>query len=177
MTEKALYAQFDKTGFNILADSRDPKIKITYSTTTPESAEVGDFEDTGFEDEEGVRMFPDEYDALDLIDSLPNEIQANLLGDALEAPFEIQVQRAAELLNRDPAFQSKAIIYNAIKFLRNKYAVEASSSQFHPGIWYSTSWETVNYKTGEDKQNSFHLYGFTPEEEKAIYDGWKAKTR
>lgn len=38
------------------------KIKITYDITTPESAEIGDFEETGWENEEGVSIEPDEFD-------------------------------------------------------------------------------------------------------------------
>lgn len=46
-------------------------IKITYETITPESAEEGDVADSGWIDEEGVDMEPDEIDldeGLDVID-------------------------------------------------------------------------------------------------------------
>lgn len=39
-----------------------PKITITFQVLTPESAEHGDYEETGWIDDEGVDMTPDEYD-------------------------------------------------------------------------------------------------------------------
>jgi hypothetical protein len=54
------------------------------------------------------------------------------------------------------------------KWLRNKGVIEGSSSHFHPGIWY-TSEGDINYRTGAETQRSFHLEGFTPEEEEAIF--------
>jgi hypothetical protein len=41
---------------------RDPRITITFARTTPESTEQGDFSETGWIDEEGVSMLPDEFD-------------------------------------------------------------------------------------------------------------------
>ena len=40
----------------------DKIITTTYQTVTPESAEEGDFEDQGWEDEEGESMLPDKWD-------------------------------------------------------------------------------------------------------------------
>jgi hypothetical protein len=37
-------------------------IRTTYTVVTPESAEVGDYAETGWIDEEGTAMEPDEYD-------------------------------------------------------------------------------------------------------------------
>jgi hypothetical protein len=39
-----------------------PKITTTYQVITPESAAEGDYEETGFIDEEGQDMEPDEFD-------------------------------------------------------------------------------------------------------------------
>lgn len=39
-----------------------PRITTTYAVTTPESAAMGDHEETGWEDEEGVSMIPDTFD-------------------------------------------------------------------------------------------------------------------
>jgi hypothetical protein len=39
-----------------------PRIQVSFSRTTPESAENGDFSETGWIDEEGVNMTPDETD-------------------------------------------------------------------------------------------------------------------
>jgi hypothetical protein len=41
---------------------KNRRIRISYSITTPESAEQGDYAEHGWEDEEGVSMEPDEFD-------------------------------------------------------------------------------------------------------------------
>jgi hypothetical protein len=107
-----------------------PRITITFSRTTPESAEQGDFSESGWIDEEGVDMAPDEFD------------------------------REEGLTATD----------KAAKYLYDEGATEASSSQFHPGLWYSSGWSTVNYRTGEEEERNFHLVGFTEEQEREVYD-------
>lgn len=65
---------------------------------------------------------------------------------------------------------SESIVEQAAKFLKGEYATNPSSAPgFHPGIWYSTEYEVIDYGTGEEEERSFHLEGFTPEEEKAIW--------
>jgi hypothetical protein len=107
-----------------------PRITITFSRTTPESVEQGDFSESGWIDEEGVDMVPDEFD------------------------------REEGLTATD----------KAAKYLYDEGATEASSSQFHPGLWYSTDWSTINYQTGEEEERNFHLVGFTEEQEHEVYD-------
>jgi len=46
-------------------DREPPRITTTYSIITPESAEHGDVEEEGWEDEEGVEFIPDEQDTED----------------------------------------------------------------------------------------------------------------
>ena len=108
----------------------DKRIRITYSRTTPESAEQGDFSETGWINQEGEDMTPDLYD--------------------IE--------------------EGKTAVDKAVEFLKNEGVIEPSSSDFHPGNWYSTEWQNVDMRTGEDEERSYHLVGFTPEEEKEIYD-------
>ncbi len=38
------------------------RIRISFDVVTPESAEHGDFAETGWEDEEGIEIAPDELD-------------------------------------------------------------------------------------------------------------------
>jgi hypothetical protein len=64
----------------------------------------------------------------------------------------------------------ESIVHQAVRFLTHEGAIEASSSFFHPKIWYSTEFSTVDYATGEEEERSFHLDGFTPAQERAIYD-------
>lgn len=57
----------------------------------------------------------------------------------------------------------------AAKWLLDKGAnYEASSSHFHPGIWYSSQPEG-DFATASETTYSFHLEGFTPEEEEKIF--------
>jgi hypothetical protein len=64
----------------------------------------------------------------------------------------------------------------AVKFLQDNGGSEPSSSQFNYGVWYSTPDSDHNndyFTKGIEKYYSFHLKGFTPEEEKAIFDKMK----
>ena len=61
-------------------------------------------------------------------------------------------------------------VEHAINWLNEKGQLHASSSQFHPGIWYSTSDE------GEGQYDAvtnygFHLDGFDDAEQQAVYNG------
>ena len=107
----------------------DKKIVTTYQTTTPESLENGDYAESGFLDEDGVSMIPDQFDDI-------------------------------------------TIIEKSVEFLKDNYAYETSSSGFHIGIWYSATGEE-DYSTGEITYYSYHLEGFTEDEE---YEIWKLMT-
>jgi len=61
-------------------------------------------------------------------------------------------------------------VTKAVKFLGEKVP-EVSASFFHPGVWYSEREE--NMRTGGSTERTFHLKGFTPEEEEAVYAGVK----
>jgi hypothetical protein len=57
----------------------------------------------------------------------------------------------------------------AVAFLEREGATEPSGSTWYPHLWYS--WpdaSTVDWATGEDEMRSYHLDGFTEEEERAI---------
>lgn len=56
----------------------------------------------------------------------------------------------------------------ATRWLWDHGVVEPSSSDFHPGVWY-TSCEDRDMTTGAITTRSFHLEGFTPEEEQKIF--------
>lgn len=111
-------------------------IDITFSRTTPESAEAGDFSETGYEDE-GISLEPDEYDREEGL-----------------TPVDL-----------------------AVKFLKNEGATQPSSSHFHKGIWYSTDWDVVSYRTGEEEERSFHLKGFSEREEHEVFDAMTRRRR
>jgi hypothetical protein len=53
---------------------------------------------------------------------------------------------------------------------RDAGAVEASSWPSMSGrVWYTESDPAVDFRTGTERRRSFHLYGFTPREERAIF--------
>jgi hypothetical protein len=117
-------AQLDTLKFD-----KNRRIRISYSITTPESAEHGDYAEHGWEDEEGVSVEPDQFD---------------------REEGKTAVDMTVDLFNR-------------------KGVSEASSSHFHPGVWYSS--RESNYHNGEEKEYNFHLHNFSPEEEEMV---WKA---
>jgi len=58
-------------------------------------------------------------------------------------------------------------VKNAVHQLRNSYTTEASSSQFHPGVWYIG--HVNSYRDAEETTYTYHLDGFTAQEEEHIY--------
>lgn len=113
------------------------RIVTTFCKTTPESVEQGDYSESGYEDEEGVIMEPDEIEKEDGI----------------------------------------TVADKAVDWLRDKGATEASSSDFHVGLWYSTDWHDTDYRTGEQTEYSYHLKGFTEQEEREVYDLMRRQRR
>lgn len=63
----------------------------------------------------------------------------------------------------------------AVKFLKEQGAVHASSSHFHPDVWYSTEYQTIDYATGEDEERSFHLKDFSDAEQQQIWNAMKRR--
>ena len=74
----------------------------------------------------------------------------------------------------DGAETEEELVELTVKYLRQAGALEASSSEFHKGIWYTQTEGDMNYQTGAVTTNAYHLYGYTAEQEKAVYDAWKA---
>ena len=55
----------------------------------------------------------------------------------------------------------------AAAFLRKSYASEASASHFHAGMWYISNGE-ADWRTCATRSQSFHLVGFTADQEADI---------
>lgn len=55
-----------------------------------------------------------------------------------------------------------------VKYLSDSGVSEASSSQFHKGVWYDTE-PTQDFRTGEWRRESYHLKGFSEEDEAEVY--------
>jgi hypothetical protein len=77
----------------------------------------------------------------------------------------------------DGMSESESIVEQAVKFLQKEGASNPSSSGFHPGVWYSTEYETTDYGTGEEEERSFHLKNFEKEEEAEIFKQMTARRR
>lgn len=114
----------------MMQDSGGPKkmLSITFDRITPESAERGEPEESGYEDE-GREIKADE------IDLENGETDASLA--------------AKEIIDRG--------------------SVEPSSTSFHPGVWYTTIDPDRDMRDGSETYYSFHLKGFSPEEEEQIF--------
>ena len=129
-----------KRALKVLSQGEQRKITTTFNRTTPESASEGGFSKTGWIDEKGDPIKVDKDDIQEAID------------DDDEQPV------------------TEAIVRAAVKWLRDNYASEYSSDRhFHPGGWYSTTWETLDYSTGEEEERNFHLENFTEAEERLIH--------
>lgn len=63
----------------------------------------------------------------------------------------------------------EGLVASAVKFLTNEGVTETSSTNFHPGTWYSSYGDT-DYGSGTQTNRSFHLYDFTPAEEAEIFN-------
>lgn len=61
-------------------------------------------------------------------------------------------------------------VQDAIQWLKSNGVTEASSSSFHQGIWYSTDMNIIDYSDHTEEEQSFHLYGFSKDEELSIYN-------
>jgi hypothetical protein len=57
-------------------------------------------------------------------------------------------------------------------YLKRQGASQASSSDFHPGVWYETG-EDQDYKSGDSTTTSFHIKGLTEEQERHVWDELK----
>ena len=72
-------ARLDKTFKPVLNEEvlpvEDKRIATTYQIITPESAEQGDYDSQGWEDEEGESMIPDQYDAEDGITAVDKAVK------------------------------------------------------------------------------------------------------
>lgn len=63
------------------------------------------------------------------------------------------------------------IVNGAVEFLRDEMnGIEPSSSSWHQGVWYTDSASDENFVTGENTSRSYHLDGFTENQQRAIFD-------
>ncbi len=109
------------------------RIRITYQTVTDESAEFGEAADSGWIDEEGACIEPDDYD----VDEHGSE--------------------------------SAAAVALAVKMI-GKGCEASDGPRCHVGhTWYTEVDGDTDYSDNSVTTQSFHLDGFSEEEELAIY--------
>jgi len=107
------------------------KITVTYTVVAPESAEQGDYDDTGF------------------------------TGEVWEIePTEDEIDDAG-------GFMLSAVV----DLVADKISgVEASNyPDWRRGTWYTDTDADIDYRTGAETRKSYHLDGFTDDEEREIY--------
>lgn len=71
-------------------------------------------------------------------------------------------------LDEYDAEDGKTITSLAADWLKNEGVIEASSSRFEPGTWY-TGPGAEDYIDGWDEEFGYHLVGFTEEQEAEIF--------
>lgn len=98
---------------------------------------------------------------------------------AAEDDAEPEVERGEEdetamVVDEDAQAEGITAVDMAVEYLHDAGGshLEPSSSSFHPGLWYSEADGNTNYQTGAVTTLSFHLEGFTADEEKMVYDRW-----
>lgn len=113
-------------------------IATAFQVVDEESSRTGDSKDSGWEDEEG---------------------------DAIEvSSYDIEEQVEAE--SATPV--TDAFVKQAVQWLRDHGANEASSSSYHKGVWYSSPSE-MDYSSGEERSEDFFLRNFTEDEERRVF--------
>jgi len=93
----------------------------------------------------------------------PDDVEA---GDVPDAEHDDDIEIALDAIDRK---EGKTVADLAAKVLLDAGATQTSSGRFHRGVWYETEWSVTDYSTGEQEQRSFHLKGFSPEEEGLVY--------
>ena len=123
-----------------------PKILETYEIWTPEDAEIGATDGQGWIDEEGYEIEPDKYDFEEFLEE--NELPED---------------------TPDEEIRDSVIAMLAADYLEDHY-VDTGGASFSPGLSYTNYNYDEDYETGGKEQRSYHLEGFTPEQEKFIFE-------
>jgi hypothetical protein len=146
---------------------------LTYDTVTPESAEDGDYTDSGFGDGSSLNTT-----SMETIDAAgPHGAPAwHAALDAARAAATEPIEPDGYDLAEHDGDESAAAVALMVGLLRRHYgATEPSSCPWSPGTWYTTPDGATDYRTGEVTRVSVHLDGWTDAEERAIYDAVTAR--
>lgn len=88
-----------------------------------------------------------------------------------DCPDDVLVDEGEDLMTPDEIDRLEETITSvdiAQVYLERMGVHETSSSDFHPGLWY-ISRSSPNMRTGVETETTYHLYGFTEDEEEQIY--------
>lgn len=123
-------------------DKYNRTASITFEITDEESRENGDAKDRGFSDEDFT-----------VVDS--DDVELVMNKDIAEAtPEEI----------------TDGIVKATVNYMNKKGFTMPSASGYDSRVWYSTSEPDIDYKTGEETIESFHLgKNYTEDEKKKIF--------
>lgn len=88
-------------------------------------------------------------------------------GDYAEEGFEDE--EGENMIPDDWEYEEKTVVEKAVDFITDSGYVSPSNHPFMIDTWYSTITPEENYESNEEKYYSYHLYGFTKEEQKEIY--------
>lgn len=91
-------------------------------------------------------------------------------GDYADAGFEDE-----EGFSCEPEIEEETAVDLAVEFLTDNGVFEPSDTQGNVGTWYSSEPQIEDISTDEEKQYSFHLYGFSEAEEKEIFNQLKSR--
>lgn len=133
---------------NQVAPNRRRRVLTTYSVVTDESAEDGDYAEIGW---------------------LENGHKSPIRDEEGEHPENVHRDGFDCEVDSDEAEDGLSAMKRAAAYIQNEGGSEPSSSRFSPGTWYSTESQMDMY-SGDYENKSFHLYGFTEEEEKEVWD-------
>lgn len=129
---------------------RRRRVLTTYQVVTDESAESGDYAEIGWLENGHKSPIRDEE----------GEHPENVHRDHEGVDCEV---------DSDEAEDGLSAMKKAAAYIQDEGGNEPSSSHFSPGTWYSTE-SQMDMHSGDYEGKSFHLYGFTEEEEKEVWD-------
>jgi hypothetical protein len=87
------------------------------------------------------------------------------------------VDEEGKNMDEEAEFYDGDVVKATIEELRDRGVSEPSSSSFHPGVWYTAYNYDQDYSTGATENRSYHLRGYTEDEERAVFNGLFGRRR
>lgn len=144
---------------------------LTYDVVTPESAEEGDFSDTGFGRSPADRTSVREGACID-----PDpEVRRAALKEASDAATDT-IEPDEDQIEEHGGESAAAVALMVGRLTRRYGATEPSCSPtWAPGTWYTEPDGSTDFATGAVTRVSVHLDGWTDDEQRAIYAGVRGR--